>query len=99
MKNILSIATLAAIVGASGAAQAGVNLVQDPSFETTTTGFYYGVGNNKYWYNLGTYDGGTLRGVARTQATCSRRRKIPRRTGRRSRPVTSCIWTAGRRRL
>ena len=67
MKNILSIATLAAIVGASGAAQAGVNLVQDPSFETTTTGFYYGVGNNKYWYNLGTYDGGTLRGVSQTQ--------------------------------
>jgi hypothetical protein len=54
MKNILSIAALAAIVGASGSAQAGVNLVQDPSFETTTTGFYYGVGNNKYWYNLGT---------------------------------------------
>ncbi len=65
MKNILSIAALAAIVGASGSAQA--NLVQNPSFETTTTGFYYGVGNNKYWYNLGTYDGGTLRGVSPTQ--------------------------------
>ena len=35
--------------------------------QATTTGFYYGVGNNKYWYNLGTYDGGTLRGVAQTQ--------------------------------
>ena len=53
MKNILSIAALAAIVGASGSAQAGVNLVQDPSFETTTTGFYYGVGNNEILVQFG----------------------------------------------
>ena len=46
MKNILSIATLAAIVGATAAPsqrQSGPG----SHFETTTTGFYYGVGNNE----------------------------------------------------
>jgi hypothetical protein len=61
MKNILSVATLAAIVSA-GAAQAGPNLVKDGSFATTTSGFYYGVGNNQFWSNIGYY-GDSLHGV------------------------------------
>lgn len=63
MKNILSIAALAAIVstGAVGGANAGVNLVQDGSFATSTTHMYYGVANNKYWSDIGYY-GATLRG-------------------------------------
>ena len=62
MKNILSIATLATIIGA-GAAQAGPNLVQDGSFATTTSGtFYNGVGDNQFWSDIG-YHGDSLHGV------------------------------------
>ena len=62
MKNILSIAALATIIGA-GAAQAGPNLVQDGSFATTTSGtFYNGVGDNQFWSDIG-YHGDSLHGV------------------------------------
>src|SRR5271157_5039557 len=61
MKNILSIATLAVIMGA-GAAHAGGNLVQDGDFHLDPICCPpYGV-NDPYWNNVGYY-GGTLHGV------------------------------------
>jgi hypothetical protein len=64
MKNILSIAALAALVSAgAGAANAGTNLVQDGSFATTTSNtFYSGVGDNQFWGNIGYYND-SLHGV------------------------------------
>jgi hypothetical protein len=61
MKTWLVLSAVASILSVS-TAQAEPNLVQDGLFLTSTTGMNYGVGDNAYWSDVGTYSGGTLRG-------------------------------------